>query len=264
MNWKKMIENKQDRLLAFFDAILAIAITVLALEITVPSLGTVSAGERHEFFIMLTCYLISFVAMATLWYLHTSFFANHSLTGTPGEFVKHLLLLFLITLFQPVTRAIGEYPDDGMVMAVYIGVFVFMYGTMLVIFYTTNRNESLVEGRREETKKRIKETSESLDRERDEWDRILSIAYAVNNPEDVLETAMEHLPDEYHELVEEIEETREKSMKVAALSTCVMAAAVILAVIGLAFSMAISYVCLAAGLVSLMVIRIYVNKKQAK
>ena len=80
-NWNNMIANRKDRLIAFFDAILAIAITVLALEISISELGTLNAAERYDFLVTITDYFISFVAMSTLWYVHTNFFSNHELTG---------------------------------------------------------------------------------------------------------------------------------------------------------------------------------------
>lgn len=52
MNEKKVTGKRQDRLLAFFDAVLAIAMTVLALEISVPALST--AG-RHVTYDFLSC-----------------------------------------------------------------------------------------------------------------------------------------------------------------------------------------------------------------
>ena len=64
MNFKNMLENRQDRLLAFFDAILAIAITMIAIEIAVPEIGSLDAVGRYDFFVVITSYLISFTAMA--------------------------------------------------------------------------------------------------------------------------------------------------------------------------------------------------------
>lgn len=104
MDFKNIIQKRQDRLLAFFDAILAIAITVLALEIAIPEIGNLDSVGRNDFLVSLTCYLISFTAMATLWYIHTNFFSNHALTGSGIEIILHLVLLFVITLFQPITR----------------------------------------------------------------------------------------------------------------------------------------------------------------
>ena len=60
-------ENRQNRLLAFFDAVLAIAITVLALQIVIPELGKVNTADRYDFFLMLTSYFMSFIAMGSLW-----------------------------------------------------------------------------------------------------------------------------------------------------------------------------------------------------
>ena len=80
-------ENRQNRLLAFFDAVLAIAITVLALQIDIPELGEINDAGRYEFFMMLTSYFMSFIAMGSLWYVHTSFFSNHNIMNNKKTFL---------------------------------------------------------------------------------------------------------------------------------------------------------------------------------
>ena len=134
-------ENRQNRLLAFFDAVLAIAITVLALQIDIPELGEINDAGRYEFFMMLTSYFMSFIAMGSLWYVHTSFFSNHNIMNNKKIFVWHLALLFVITLFQPATKAISQYPDDVWVKSIYIGVLLCMHGLTILIFVLTKQGE---------------------------------------------------------------------------------------------------------------------------
>ena len=140
MNTKEIIQNKQDRLLAFFDAVLAIAMTVLAIEITVPSLGSVSAFEREKFLSSFTCYLISFLAMGVVWFIHSNFFSAYSLTGNYTEIVLHFLLLFVITLFQPITKAIVQYRDDNVIHILYLLPFELMNILNVIIVLLVKHN----------------------------------------------------------------------------------------------------------------------------
>ena len=55
MNNFKSLGKKQDRTLSFFDDIMSIAITVLAMNITVPQLSGISTMARYDFFVKLTC-----------------------------------------------------------------------------------------------------------------------------------------------------------------------------------------------------------------
>lgn len=118
-----LIEKRQERMLAFFDAVLAIAITVMALEIAVPALGNLRSAATQAFVIRLTGYLISFVVLGMIWYVHTNFFTYYSFVGSSSEILLHFLLMFLITLFQPATLALGEHPADRGVKVLYLGLF---------------------------------------------------------------------------------------------------------------------------------------------
>lgn len=263
MNGSKIIEKRQDRMLAFFDAVMAIAMTVLALEITVPPLSSIGVVRRYTFFVNLTCYLISFMAMSTVWYIHNNFFSNHDLTGNNSEIVLHLVLLFVITLFQPLTRAIGEHPADLAVRMFYLIDFFVMYGLVALIFVLIRRREDQFNAKKEERKSQIKE-------ERDVWSpddnhevsektkelrHILWIVHAIENPEEVREMLAEAVPEEYQKEWEELRKKRETSYRMSLYSVFAMAAAVFVAVVTLIFSIWWSYAALAGGLIAIFLIR---------
>lgn len=266
MNGRKTIDRKQDRLLAFFDAVMAIAMTVLALEITVPRFSSISADDRYQFFVSLTCYLISFVAMGTLWYIHNNFFASHDLTGNNVEIVLHMILLFVITLFQPLTRAIGEYSDDMAIRIFYLTDFIFMYGLTALVMIIIRRREDLFSEKKEERMSRVKERREkqgslkfgddsSSSDEVKELRRIMRVVYAIENPEEIQKRLAEELPDEYQQEWTEMKKQRELSYRVSLYAVGAMAVAVLAAVVTLMFSVVWSYLCLAAGLAAIFVIR---------
>lgn len=265
MNGKKVTGKRQDRLLAFFDAVLAIAMTVLALEISVPAL---SAADRHvtfDFFVSLTCYLISFVALSTLWFVHNNFFSSHDLTGSNMEIVLHLILLFVITLFQPLTRAIGQYPSDRGVRIFYLIDFFVMYGLTALIMIVIRRRETKISALRNErisqAEARRRETDPAQDQTASETEeiremrRILQIVYAMENPEELQKKLAEAIPEEYQQEWEKMRKQRETSYRLSLYAVLAMAVAVLAAVVMLIFSVWGSYVALAAGVTAVILIR---------
>lgn len=269
MNGRKTLGKRQDRLLAFFDAVLAIAMTVLALEISVPHLSVISHAERYAFFSGLTCYLISFVAMGTLWYIHNNFFSTHDLTGNNMEIVLHLVLLFVITLFQPMTRAIGEHPADPWIRAFYLIDFFAMYGLMALIMVFIRRREELINGRKavrmsaaKEKRESYRENPESIPDEVKELRHILQLAYAIENPEEIQKKLGEYMPEEYRQELAEYKKAREISYRMSLYAVFAMAAAVLVAVVTLIFSIWCSYAALAAGLIVIFCIRHHGSAKK--
>lgn len=264
MNGRKIIEKRQDRLLAFFDAVMAIAMTVLALEITVPQLSMISQSEKSIFFTSLTCYLISFVAMSTLWYIHNNFFSNHDLTGNNMEIVLHLILLFVITLFQPLTRAIGQYPSDPWIRFFYLADFFAMYGLTAFIIIYIRRRENAINDRKAERWSAVKEKrasgpekKEDASDEAKEMRRLLQIVYAIENPEELQKRMAEYMPDEYQQELVEMKKKREASYRMSLYAVLAMAVAVLIAVVTLIFSIWWSYAALAGGLIAIFVIRFH-------
>lgn len=264
MNGKRILQKRQDRLMAFFDAVMAIAMTVLALEITVPPLSAISSSEKYTFFVSLTCYLISFVAMSTLWYIHNNFFSSHDLPGNNMGIVVHLILLFVITLFQPLTRAIGQYPDDPWIRTFYLLDFFVMYGllAMIIIYIRKRENKintikterlSFVKEKRESNQEKAEDTSS----EAKELRRLLQIVYAIENPEELRKKMAEYMPDEYQQELKDLKSKREASYRMSLYAVVIMACAVLAAVITLIFSIWWSYVCLGAGLIAIFLLRIH-------
>ena len=262
MNERRRIGRKQDRLLAFFDAVMAIAMTVLALEIDVPQLSVISAAQRYTFFVQLTCYLISFVAMSTLWYIHNNFFSTHDLTGNNMEIVLHLILLFVITLFQPLTKAIGQHPSDNGIRAFYLTDFFAMYGLTALIIVVIRRRENQIQDKKAERLSLVKEKradstmdTDNLSDEAKELRRLMRIVYAIEDPESLREKAEEYMPEEYQQEIADLKKRRETSYRLSMYSVLVMAIAVLIAVVTLIFSIWWSYVSLAAGLIIIFLIR---------
>ena len=256
-------ENRQNRLLAFFDAVLAIAITVLALQIDIPELGKINNAARYEFFIMLTSYFMSFIAMGSLWYLHNNFFSNHNIMNNKKIYVWHLALLFVITLFFFFTKAISQYPDDAWLKAIYIGVLLCMHGLTILIFVLTKQGERKNQKYVESARNIFQDAGGNLgDYKNEEWDRILRITYAVQNPDEIMEMAIKKFPSEYLNLLNELKEDSENSYRISVISSIIMALSITLAVIVMMVSPFMCYVILFAGMILTLIAKIVFKKKK--
>ena len=255
-------ENRQSRLLAFFDAVLAIAITVLALQIVIPELGKVNTADRYDFFLMLTSYFMSFIAMGSLWYIHTNFFSNHNIMNNRKIVVWHLALMFVITLFQPATKAISQYPDDIWVKTIYIGVLLCMYGLTILIFVLTKRGEEKNQKYIETARHIFQDAGVDLgDYKNEEWDRVLRITYAVHNPDDIMNMAIKNLPPEYYSLLNELNEESKNVYRISVASTIIMAFSVTLSVMAMMVSPFMCYVILFGGLILMTISKTVFGKK---
>lgn len=258
--WKQITGKRQDRLIAFFDAVLAIAVTVLALETVIPSVGTINMAELKEFIVSITGYLISFIAMVTLWYIHTKFFSMYSLTGKSSEIVLHLVLLFVITLFQPATKAVGLYRKDMWVKSIYIDVFLIMNILNIIIMIVVKKNNGKIDKNKEYLSDIFRrDRIEKSDGDFDDWDRVLNIVYGINHPNQIVKSLSDHMPDEYKEVLEQYAESRKKLLRLSVVSTVEMLIAVVFAAITLTYSIVWCYVALAIGITVTLVTNLLFN-----
>ncbi|WP_311137114.1 TMEM175 family protein [Streptomyces sp. I6] len=111
-----------DRLLAFGDAVFAIAITLLALDITVPAdLEARDLGRAlHRALSDIGAYLLSFVVIGVLWISQHTLF--HRVAGLDSALLHlYLALLAVIAALPFPTRLISEYADTSAATAVYSG-----------------------------------------------------------------------------------------------------------------------------------------------
>src|SRR5262249_17063882 len=107
-----VLENTS-RLEAFSDAIIAIAMTLLILEVHVPTLtDTSTAGVIEGLRQVLPHFLsfaLSFVTLAVIWVNHHTFF--HEIRGTDPKlqwYNNHLM--FWVCVIPFVTAFLGEHP----------------------------------------------------------------------------------------------------------------------------------------------------------
>lgn len=165
-----------ERAVVFFDAVMAIAITLLVLEIDIPNEGHFRSAQLQEMYIPFTALFVSFVALGQVWYLHTKIF---SVPGMMREVSApaHLVLMFLVVLFPKTTEIISEYPKSLFAAAIYLTC----YTALIVVAFFTVRGSYKRASKRlgdwVERQLGCRPDKESLQRlrEADEWyDKVLS------------------------------------------------------------------------------------------
>ena len=109
----------KDRLLAITDGIVAIAATIMVLQLVVPEKAGFAAIAAQ--WPILLAYIISFLQIFLAWHEHHDSVA-------PAEWINHRIFLmncvwlFFITLLPFVTGIVGKSPDHTPSMLLYIGV----------------------------------------------------------------------------------------------------------------------------------------------
>ncbi|WP_330177456.1 TMEM175 family protein [Streptomyces sp. NBC_01498] len=144
---KSLTEEDRDerdvmRLFALCDAVFAIAMTLLALDLKVPDLGASpdDATLRRALADLEPRYLsflVSFYAIASYWRRHRE--EMRSVRVSPPVLVRlTLFLLLTISVLPFVSNVLGSY-GAGIAVAAYAGVNVLAAGTLLVIRHVVDR-----------------------------------------------------------------------------------------------------------------------------
>lgn len=105
-----------ERMAAFSDAVLAIIITIMALELRPPQGTTLdSLDEQLSSFLI---YILSFIFIGIYWVNHHHLLrATQRITG--GILWANLHLVFWLALIPAVTTWVGNHPDDPWPAVVY-------------------------------------------------------------------------------------------------------------------------------------------------
>lgn len=109
----------KNRLTAITDGVLAIAATIMVLELEISDEITVDFVMRQM--PTMIAYIISFVQIFLAWHEHHDALANCELINH-RIFLVNCLWLFFITLLPFITGTIGRNPDNQYVVLLYIGI----------------------------------------------------------------------------------------------------------------------------------------------
>ncbi len=107
------MQRELDRVGAFSDGVFAVAITLLVLNIEVPTVsGSELSGALDDLVPDVTSYFIAFAVIGLFWYGHHRSWSRFTRT-TPKLVWSNMLLLSLIALMPFTTALMGRYDDGG-------------------------------------------------------------------------------------------------------------------------------------------------------
>jgi len=103
----------RSRLEAFSDGVIAVAITLLALNITVegPGHGTSLAGQLHGRWYAFLAYLISFLTIGIIWVNHHALVRSIKAVDRMLLFLNLVLLMFIVLIPFATATAADYLPD---------------------------------------------------------------------------------------------------------------------------------------------------------
>ncbi|WP_416841079.1 TMEM175 family protein [Haloferax sp. DFSO52] len=139
-----------DRLLALSDGVIAIAITLLVLEITVPEIppgSTVAilpelvAEQWHEFF----GYVLSFLTIGLYWVLHRRVFV-HIERHDRGVLWLNLVFLLFVAFIPYATGVFSEYPNTAFGVSFYAVVLALTGLSLTLLWGYASRKQLIEEG----------------------------------------------------------------------------------------------------------------------
>ena len=133
-----------DRLEAFYDAIIAIIVTVLVLELPQPASPTLTAiwTLRTSYF----AYLISFLVCANLWQYHHLIY-NHVNKINSKIIWLNILLMFILSLIPYITTFVANNPNSFIPQALYgldfiiVDIILFIMAKLLLKINKENQND---------------------------------------------------------------------------------------------------------------------------
>lgn len=157
-------EFQLERMILFSDAVFAIVITLMAIEINIPESEVLTAESLPHALLhlipVILAYMVSFVFIGTIWYQHLKIFSllkDYDL----GLVVRNLMLLFFVGLFpfcaSLMTRAKGMMAP----FFIYLGIIMCCIITQYVLYhYIVNRasirlNTDLTEHKKDLLKRKV-------------------------------------------------------------------------------------------------------------
>lgn len=118
-------EFQLERMILFSDAVFAIVITLMAIEIHLPeNVGTeaqLSPAVLLHLLPVVAAYAVSFFFIGAIWYQHLRLFSVLN-DYDKGLVVRNLLLLFLVGLFPFSASVITHAKGTGLAFIIYLGV----------------------------------------------------------------------------------------------------------------------------------------------
>ena len=145
------MEKETVRMEGFSDAIFAIAITLLVLDLHIPDKETLTSTAAIISYLkgQWPSYLaisISFFSIYIMWVNHHKLFKQIYIRNTGITFANGLIL-FLVTAVSYPTGLIARFfdtPSANLVVAIYTGLFVLINVSFNLLWYFASRNKTLL------------------------------------------------------------------------------------------------------------------------
>lgn len=123
---KTISENNQRRIETLFDAVIAIAMTMMALQIVIPHPSHFNLSVLSTLLSEITVYLISYIVLASIWVIHAMLYSSHSSLSGPEDIALNIIIMFVVTIFPILSRLMVEYSSSILLRCIYIGTYFFM------------------------------------------------------------------------------------------------------------------------------------------
>lgn len=131
-------EFQVERMILFSDAVFAIVITLMAIEIHIPETTSIQTHEELTHALLhlvptILAYIVSFIFIGSTWYQHLKLFST--VKSFDGRLVFHnLLLLFTVGLFPFTATVIARSNGQSMLgFFIYLGVILFSLLTLTLL-----------------------------------------------------------------------------------------------------------------------------------
>jgi uncharacterized membrane protein len=136
------MENSQKRTETLFDAVIAIAMTMIALEINLPEVENFDSNALHLLFGEITIYFISFIVLASIWGVHALIYSSYASLGTPMAVVLNIVLMFIVTLFPVLTKLMDTMEGSLLLNVLYLGCYALMDILVVFLLILANRKNA--------------------------------------------------------------------------------------------------------------------------
>jgi uncharacterized membrane protein len=138
---KTINENNKRRIETLFDAVIAIAMTMMALQIVIPQVQHFDLGVLSSLFSEITVYLISYIVLASIWIIHAMLYSSYSSLGEHEDIIINIIM-FVVTIFPILTKLMAEYNDSVLLRCIYISTYFFLDIIMFCMLVLTKKKNS--------------------------------------------------------------------------------------------------------------------------
>jgi len=131
-------EFQLERMILFSDAVFAIVITLMAIEIKIPETEIITDQTLPKLILHLLptifAYMVSFGFIGTIWYQHLKMFSLLK-DYDKGLVVRNMLLLFFVGLFPFSATLISHSTGQMLPFFIYLGVIMLCIVAQFILYY---------------------------------------------------------------------------------------------------------------------------------